>query len=73
MLHEAWTVDPMLSTLTTSTVDDIDFLCNSGWGTQPPANPFETFMGAGGDMPYEDDIFKPDTGEFYPFSLGIIT
>jgi len=61
MLHAAWTVDPMLSTLNTSTVDDIDFLCNSGWGTHRPTNPYETFMGPGGDMPYEDDIFKPDT------------
>lgn len=71
--HEAWNVDPMLSAASTA-VDDFDFLCNSGWGSQARSTGFETFMGAGNDLPY-DDLFRPDTGEsiFYPFSLGIIT
>lgn len=77
MVHEAWNVDPMLSAASTA-VDDFDFLCNSGWGTHPLQNPFETFMGARGELqqPYDDlSVFRPDTGEsyFYPFPLGITT
>jgi len=71
MLQETWNVDPMLSATSTA-VDDFDFLCNSGWANQARPNSFETFMGPGSDLPY-DDLFKPDTGEFYPFSLGIVT
>jgi len=51
--------DPMESLvhLHNGMTDQFDFLSNASWGTQP----FQVFMGAIDDLPY-DDIFKPDTG-----------
>ena len=52
-------MDDTILPLEDTVLDSFDFLCNASWGNQPLQDMQE---GMNGDLPFNEDIFAPDTG-----------